>query len=151
MNYLSKIMVIVVLCLGTGLLWLIDKHKALKKEYNNINQTLIQQIAENKDYQLRINQLNQLDNRHLQELVHAKKEIDQLRDISERTPERVYIKAECLKISVTSTTSLVNANTARPTDAAIRNYWILRERIAQSEQIILAKNAVNPRPVRAGI
>lgn len=137
MNYLSKIMVIAILCLGIGLLWLIDKNKSLQQEYDNINQSLIQQIAENKDYRLRINRLNQLDNRHLQELVHAKKEIDQLRDISERAPERVYIKAECPKASATSTTSLVDANTARPTDTAIRNYWILRERIAQSEQIIL--------------
>ncbi|MBI6216000.1 lysis protein [Proteus sp. DFP240708] len=137
MNYLLKIMAIVILCLGIGSIWLIDKNKSLKKEYNNINQSLIQQIAENKDYQLRISQLNQLDNRHLQELVHAKKEIDQLRDISERTPERVYIKAECPKISANSTTGLVDASTARPTDTAIRNYWVLRERIAQSEQIIL--------------
>ncbi|WPC97870.1 lysis protein [Proteus terrae] len=137
MNYLSKIMLIAILCLGIGLLWLIDKNKSLQQEYDNINQSLIQQIAENKDYRLRINRLNQLDNRHLQELVHAKKEIDQLRDISERAPERVYIKAECPKASATSTTSLVDANPARPTDTAIRNYWILRERIAQSEQIIL--------------
>ena len=137
MNYLLKIMAIVILCLGIGSIWLIDKNKSLKKEYNKINQSLIQQIAENKDYQLRISQLNQLDNRHLQELVHAKKEIDQLRDISERTPERVYIKAECPKISANSTTVLVDASTARPTDTAIRNYWVLRERIAQSEQIIL--------------
>ncbi|MBG3019633.1 MULTISPECIES: lysis protein [Proteus] len=137
MNYLLKIMAIVILCLGIGSIWLIDKNKSLKQEYNNINQSLIQQIAENKDYQLRISQLNQLDNRHLQELVHAKKEIDQLRDISERTPERVYIKAECPKISANSTAGLVDASTARPTDTAIRNYWVLRERIAQSEHIIL--------------
>lgn len=137
MSYLSKIMLMAILCLGIGLLWLIDKKKSLQQEYDNINQSLIQQIAENKDYQLRINRLNQLDNRHLQELVHAKKEIDQLRDISERAPERVYIKAECLKAATTSTTGLVDANTARPTDTAIRNYWVLRERITQSEQIIL--------------
>ncbi|NHW58508.1 lysis protein, partial [Escherichia coli] len=95
MNYLSKIMLIAILCLGIGWLWLIDKNKSLQQEYDNINQSLIQQIAENKDYRLRINRLNQLDNRHLQELVHARKEIDQLRDISKRAPERVYIKAEC--------------------------------------------------------
>ncbi|PCQ32082.1 lysis system i-spanin subunit Rz, partial [Proteus mirabilis] len=28
------------------------------------------------------------------------------------------------------------ATTARPTDTAIRNYWLLRERIAESEQMI---------------
>ncbi|MBG2744251.1 lysis protein, partial [Proteus mirabilis] len=33
-------------------------------------------------------------------------------------------------------TSMDDATTARPTDTAIRNYWLLRERISQSEQII---------------
>ncbi|WP_193016130.1 lysis protein [Proteus sp. FME41] len=137
MKPLSRIMVIIILCLGAGLVWLIDKNKSLKQEYDNINQSLIQQIAENKEYQLRVNRLNQLDNHYLQELSHAKKEINELRDRSERTPDRVYINAECPKISTASTTGLDDANTARPTDTAIRNYWLLRERIAQSEQIIL--------------
>ncbi|KGA59941.1 MULTISPECIES: lysis protein [Proteus] len=137
MNYLSKIMLITILCLGIGLFWLIDKNISLKNEYDDIYQSLIQKIAENKDYQLRINRLNQLDNQHPQELVHAKNEIGRLRDISERTPERVYINAECPKAPITSSSSLDDANAARPTGTAIRNYWLLRERIAQSEQIIL--------------
>lgn len=32
---------------------------------------------------------------------------------------------------------ILNATTARPTDTALRNYWLLRERIAESEQMIL--------------
>ncbi|HBU3278017.1 TPA: lysis protein, partial [Klebsiella pneumoniae] len=71
------------------------------------------------------------------ELSNAKKEIDQLRDISERNPERVYIKAECPKSASNPATSMDDATTARPTDTAIRNYWLLRERITESEQIIL--------------
>ncbi len=90
----------------------------------------------NIDYQERIERLNQLDIRHTQELVNAKNEISRLRDISERNPERVYIKAECPKSTSNSTTSMDDATTARPTDTAIRNYWLLRERIAESEQII---------------
>ncbi|HHG0471040.1 TPA: lysis protein [Proteus mirabilis] len=90
----------------------------------------------NIDYQERIERLNQLDIRHTQELVNAKNEISRLRDISERNPERVYIKAECPKSTSNSTTSMDDATTARPTDTAIRNYWLLRERIAHSEQII---------------
>ena len=35
-----------------------------------------------------------------------------------------------------------DATRARPTDAAIRNYWILRERIAQSESIILGLQVI---------
>ncbi|HEK3092478.1 TPA: lysis protein, partial [Proteus mirabilis] len=50
---------------------------------------------------------------------------------------RVYIKAECPKSISNPTTSMDDATTARPTDTAIRNYWLLRERIAQTEQMIL--------------
>ncbi|WP_368870761.1 lysis protein [Proteus mirabilis] len=90
----------------------------------------------NIDYQARIERLNQLDTRHTQELVNAKNEINRLRNLSERNPERVYIKAECPKSATTSTASMDDATTARPTDSAIRNYWLLRERIAESEQMI---------------
>ncbi|HCZ8287996.1 TPA: lysis protein, partial [Proteus mirabilis] len=40
------------------------------------------------------------------------------------------------KSTSNSTTSMDDATTARPTDTAIRNYWLLRERIAESEQMI---------------
>ncbi|MDK7225129.1 lysis system i-spanin subunit Rz, partial [Proteus mirabilis] len=56
---------------------------------------------------------------------------------AERDPERVYIRASCAKNDANSTPRVDDATRARPTDAAIRNYWILRERIAQSESIIL--------------
>lgn len=137
MNTLSKVMVITTLFLTVGLFWLVDRHQILNKKYLNISQELSQQMATNRDYQLRVSQLNQLDNNHLQELTNAKKEIGRLRDISERTPDRVYIKAECPKVTNNSTASLDDAITARPTDTAIRNYWLLRERMAGSEQIIL--------------
>ncbi len=80
--------------------------------------------------------LNQLDIQYTQELANAKNEISRLRDISERNLERVYIKAECPKSKTTPSTSLASATTAKPTDTAIRNYWLLRERIAESEQMI---------------
>ncbi|EOZ4666485.1 TPA: lysis protein [Proteus mirabilis] len=108
---------------------LIEKNKELTA-------TLKEQKAINTDYQVRIERLNQLDIRHTQELVNAKNEINRLRDISERNPERVYIKAECPKSATTSTASMDDATTARPTDTAIRNYWLLRDRITESEQMI---------------
>ncbi|MFU8908636.1 lysis protein, partial [Proteus sp. DFP240708] len=97
---------------------------------------LEEQKSINTDYQARIMRLNQLDIQYTQELANAKNEISRLRDISERHPERVYIKAECPKSKTTPATSLAYATTARPTDTAIRNYWLLRERIAESEQMI---------------
>ncbi|WP_438811272.1 lysis protein [Proteus terrae] len=112
------------------------KIKKLSNENELLSKNLSEQININGDYKERIERLNQLDTRHTQELVNAKNEITRLRDISERNPERVYIKAHCPKSTSNPTTSMDDATTARPTDTAIRNYWLLRERIAQSEQII---------------
>ncbi len=109
----------------------------LTENNKELTTALEEQKDINIDYQARIERLNQLDTRHTQELVNAKNEISRLRDISERNPERVYIKAECPKSTSNPTTSMDDAITARPTDTAIRNYWLLRERITQSEQMIL--------------
>lgn len=108
----------------------------LEKDKISLTDQLSQQIENNKDYQARITRLNQLDIKYTQELASAKNEISRLRDISDRNPERVYIKAECPKSASNPPSGVVNAATARPTDTAIRNYWLLRERIAESEQII---------------
>ncbi|NBM50209.1 lysis protein [Proteus sp. G2666] len=114
-----------------------EKINTLTENNKELATTLEEQKAINVDYQARVERLNQLDTRHTQELVNAKNEISRLRDISERNPERVYIKANCPKSTSNPTTSVDDATTARPTDTAIRNYWLLRERIVESEQIIL--------------
>lgn len=113
-----------------------EKINTLAENNKKLTATLEEQKAINTDYQVRIERLNQLDIRHTQELVNAKNEISRLRDISERNPERVYIKAECPKSTSNPTSGMDDATTARPTDTAIRNYWLLRERIAESEQMI---------------
>ncbi|EPM7739536.1 lysis protein [Proteus mirabilis] len=116
--------------------WQANRINLLVETNKELTTALEEQKDINIDYQARIERLNQLDTRHTQELVNAKNEISRLRDISERNPERVYIKAECPKSTSNSTTSMDDATTARPTDTAIRNYWLLRERIAESEQMI---------------
>ncbi|MCE9840752.1 MULTISPECIES: lysis system i-spanin subunit Rz [Proteus] len=112
------------------------KIKMLSNENESLSKDLSEQININSNYKERIDKLNKLDSDHQQELSNAKNEISRLRDISERNPERVYIKAECPKSASNPATSMDDATTARPTDTAIRNYWLLRERIAESEQMI---------------
>ncbi len=97
---------------------------------------LTEQVKINEDYQERVQSLHQLDTKHTQELANAKIEIDKLRIAAERNPERVYIKANCKKAESATPSGMDDAVTARPTDSAIRNYWLLRERIAESEQMI---------------
>ncbi|ARA24723.1 lysis protein [Proteus mirabilis] len=112
------------------------KNTALEHDNKSLTEQLSQQVEINKDYQARITRLNQLDIKYTQELASAKNEINTLRDAVNSGNKRVYIKAECPKVKTTPSTSLAYATTARPTDTAIRNYWLLRERIAESEQMI---------------
>ncbi|MFL7883083.1 lysis protein [Proteus mirabilis] len=126
----------VILMMSVGMTWQGNRIDKLKASNSELTTQLSQQVEINKDYQARITRLNQLDIKYTQELASAKNEIDRLRVSAERNPNRVYIKAECPKSTSNSTTSMDDATTARPTDTAIRNYWLLRERIAESEQMI---------------
>lgn len=122
------------LCVFIG--WQSGKIDKLKASNDELTKQLSEQVAINEDYEKRINSLHELDIKHTQELTNAKAEIDQLRIAAERNPERVYIRASCKKAEGTTATGLDDAITARPTDTAIRNYWLLRERIAESERMI---------------
>ncbi|HGN2064432.1 TPA: lysis protein [Proteus mirabilis] len=123
--------------LAFWLWWVIDDYGTLKANHKLLTSSFNEQVNINQDYQAHIKSLHDLDVKHTQELDNAKTEISRLRDFSERHPERVYIKAECQKSEGVTTSGMDDATTARPTDTAIRNYWLLRERIAQSEQVIL--------------
>ncbi|WBA58469.1 MULTISPECIES: lysis protein [Providencia] len=121
--------------------WGMWKQHERIEELNTKNARLLAELTEqikiNEDFQERVQSLHKLDIKHTQELANAQIEIDQLRIAAERHPERVYIKASCKKSEGTTASGLDDATTARPDDAAIRNYWLLRERIAESTQIIL--------------
>nr|WP_282559383.1 lysis protein [Providencia alcalifaciens] len=109
----------------------------LKGDYSTLKDKFSEQVAITADYEKRINSLHELDTKHTTELTNAKSEIDQLRITAERNPERVYIKASCKKTEGTTASGLDDGITARPTDSAIGNYWLLRQRIAESKQMIL--------------
>lgn len=119
--------------------WVYDTYQdnqRLKSDNTTLSSQLEEQIAINKGYQERAQKLHELDTRHTQELANAKTEIDRLRVAADRNPERVYIKASCPKTGSVTSTGMDDAAPARPDDTAIRNYWLLRERIAESEQMI---------------
>lgn len=99
--------------------WQFNRINSLIDTNKKLTVALEEQKSINTDYQARIMRLNQLYIQYTQELANAKNEISRLRDISERHPERGYIKAECPKSKNTPATSLAYATTARPTDTAI--------------------------------
>lgn len=137
MSKLTSWVPIVLFSIMLASLYLVTKSVIeLKKENQSLTEQLSQQVEINNKYQSRIAKLNELDTKHTTELTNAKAEIDRLRISAERNPERVYIKANCPKSEGVTTSGMDDAITARPTNTAIRNYWLLRERIAKSEQMI---------------
>ncbi|MDM3563040.1 lysis protein [Proteus vulgaris] len=106
----------------------------LKKENQSLTEQLSQQVEINKDYQVRITRLNQLDIRHSQELASAKNEINTLRDAINSGNKRVYIKAECPKSTSDSTKSGSNETSARLNKAIEQDYLRLREMIVENEK-----------------
>ncbi|WP_442316501.1 lysis system i-spanin subunit Rz [Xenorhabdus aichiensis] len=63
--------------------------------------------------------------------------MDRLHTASLTHPERVNIKATYPEPKTTAPSGMDDAATARPTDIAVRNYWVLRKQIATTEQMIL--------------
>ncbi|EJD6541373.1 lysis protein [Providencia rettgeri] len=117
--------------------FLSDSINSKNAKIKQLNNDLIAQAAITADYEKRIKSLHELDTKHTTELANAKAEIDQLRIAAERNPERVYIRASCPKGESNTTSGLDDGTAARPTDSAIGNYWLLRQRIAESKQMML--------------
>ncbi|PHM51523.1 lysis protein [Xenorhabdus sp. KK7.4] len=130
--------VIAALIIASGAAYLYRSGYKKQLGINSDQATEIQQLTDRINYQnTHIDMLHELDTKHTQELANAKTEINRLHTASLVHPERVYIKAECPVFETTSSSGMDDAVTARPTDAAVRNYWLLREHIATSEQMIL--------------
>ncbi|MEQ4626725.1 lysis protein [Providencia manganoxydans] len=127
----------IILAMTLCVAWQGNRIDKLKISNAELTSQLSQQVEINKHYEKRINSLHELDTKHTTELTNAKAEIDQLRIAAERNPERVYIRASCPIGETNSTSGLDDGTAARPADSAIRNYWLLRQRIAESKQMIL--------------
>ncbi|EIU7558084.1 lysis protein [Providencia rettgeri] len=134
---LASVILLGVCVLGGLLNWQVSENQKLANENERLSSQLSEQIDINADYEKRINSLHELDTKHTTELTNAKAEIDQLRIAAERNPERVYIRASCPKGETNSTSGMDDGTAARPTDSAVRNYWLLRNRIAELTRMVL--------------
>ncbi|CDL79817.1 lysis system i-spanin subunit Rz [Xenorhabdus cabanillasii] len=126
-----------IVLLGAICHFYIEKSRALGKANQQLSQSLSEHIALNAQQQARLQQLAAQDAQHLQALTHAKTEIDRLHTASLAHPERVYIKATCPSPDTAAAPGVADATAARPADTAVRNYWLLRERAATAEQMIV--------------
>lgn len=137
MSWAEKALIVILASMVGVIYFLSDSINSKNEKIKQLNNDLSMQVAITVDYEKRINSLHELDTKHTTELTNAKAEIDQLRIAAERNPERVYIRASCPKGETNSTSGMDDEATARPTDSAIGNYWLLRQRIAESKQMIL--------------
>lgn len=137
MSWAEKALIVILASMVGVIYFLSDSINSKNEKIKQLNNDILTQVAIITDYEKRINSLHELDTKHTTELTNAKAEIDQLRIAAERNPERVYIRASCPKGEANSTSGLDDGATARPTDTAIGNYWLLRQRIAESKQMIL--------------
>lgn len=106
-----------------------DKAEAWKRVAQHSQELIRQQTATIDDLQTRQRDVAALDEKYTQELADAKATIYQLHNDVATDKRRLQLKAACAKQSGTGTTSMDDAASARLTDSAQRDYFILRERI----------------------
>ena len=118
--------------LAIGLLLMLHLYGGLKDNYQLLSTQFSEQVAINKDYKSRIQSLHELDTMYTQELTNAKTEIDSLRDAVKSGAKRVYVRAECPKVGTDTTKIGRNESSPRLSEATERDYWRLREMMAEN-------------------
>ncbi|MGC0903476.1 lysis protein [Pantoea agglomerans] len=120
---------VVALALGWTAKHYSDKAEAWKRVAQHSQERIKQQTATIDDLQTRQRDVAALDEKYTKELADAKATIDQLHNDVATGKRRLQLNATCAKQSATGTAGMDDAASARLTDAAQRNYFILRERI----------------------
>ena len=123
-----------VLALGWLINWQTGRINELKSERDSLTSQLSEQVAINKDYKYRIQSLHELDTMYTQELTNAKTEIDTLRDAVKSGAKRLSVKAECPKAGADTAKVGRDEGSPRLSEAAERDYWRLREMMAENEK-----------------
>lgn len=133
---------IIALLVACGALWQSTSYYrsnaiTYKEQRDEAKTKLSQANATITDLQQRHRDVAALDEKYSKELADAKAENDALRNDIAAGRRRLRIRAVCPSVREASTSSGVD-DAASPglTDAAQRDYFVLRERIATSEKMI---------------
>ncbi|HBY7766485.1 TPA: lysis protein [Klebsiella aerogenes] len=134
MSRLTAIIVAVVVCIIVSLGWAVNHYRysatEYKKQRDEKTQALNLANATITDMTARQRDVASLDAKYTGELADAKATIDQLeRDVASGK-RRLQLNAKCTTNGATSTGGVGDATSPRLTDAAERDYFTLRERIA---------------------
>ena len=141
MSRVAAIIYTLVICTIVCLSWAVNHYRdnaiAYKEQRDKKVSELKQAIATITDMQQRQRDVAALDAKYSRELANAKAENETLRADVAAGRRRLRIRAVCPSVREASTSSGVD-DAASPglTDAAQRDYFVLRERIATSEKMI---------------
>lgn len=108
-----------------------------KKRAEDAEQKLSLATATITDMQTRQRDVSALDSKYSGELADAKSKLDDLQRCVADGKCGLRIKVVSSKGNASSATGMDDADSARLTDSAQRDYWSLRERIETSNKMIL--------------
>ncbi|BBT89442.1 endopeptidase [Enterobacter cloacae] len=142
MSRLTAIIIAVIACIIVSLGWAVNHYRDNAIDYKKQRDTAVNEAALAKatiaDMQTRQRDVATLDAKYTQELADAKKTISDLRRDVDSGNKRLRLSATCVGANNSTTSSSVDdADSARLTDSAQRDYWSLRERIETSNKMIL--------------
>ncbi|HCD7173199.1 TPA: lysis protein [Enterobacter cloacae] len=139
MNRLTAIIIAVIACIIVSLGWAVNHYRDnaidYKEQRDKANKDLNLAKETISDMQARQRDVATLDAKYTQELADAQETINQLeRDVA-TGKRRLQLNATCK--GNTTSSSVDDADSARLTDSAQRDYWSLRERMETSNKMIL--------------
>lgn len=134
MSRLTAVIIAVVVCIIVWLGWAVNHYRdnatEYKKQRDEKTQALNLANDTIKDMTTRQRDVAALDAKYTKELADAKKQLDDLQRCVRDGKCGLRVNAKCPTNGATSTGSLGDASGPRLTDAAERDYFTLRERIA---------------------
>lgn len=142
MSRLTAIIIAVIACIIVSLGWAVNHYRDNAIDYKKQRDAAVNEAELAKatitDMRTRQRDVSSLDAKYTQELADAKKTISDLRRDVDSGNKRLRLSATCVGANNSTTSSSVDdADSARLTDSAQRDYWSLRERIETSDKMIL--------------
>lgn len=142
MSRLTAIIIAVIACIVVSLGWAVNHYRDNAIDYKKQRDAAVNEAELAKatitDMRTRQRDVSSLDAKYTQELADAKKTISDLRRDVDSGNKRLRLSATCVGANNSTTSSSVDdADSARLTDSAQRDYWSLRERIETSDKMIL--------------
>ncbi|MBE8597405.1 lysis protein [Xenorhabdus sp. BG5] len=135
LKFVTLIIVIALISSATYSIYSVyTENRKLNQQNQSLTTQLSEQTAINAKQQESIQALHELEAKHIQELNHAKTEINTLRADVAAGRRRLQITATCPVSETVTTGGVGDAETPQLTEPARQDYFRLREMMAENER-----------------